>query len=276
MTREAQLVQGWFGVAEPEPGVYAIEEPFHEERVKSYLIVGTERALLLDTGMGVGDIRSVVRGLTNLPIVVVNSHAHWDHVGGNRLFAAESDILIHRAEAAALIQGVSNDRLRRAFTPEHLSGPLPPGFDVQTFAIPGTTPTGELHGGETIDLGGRSLAVIHAPGHSSGGILLHDEADGTLFSTDVAYPGELYCFADDADLDAYRRSMTRLAELALSLRAVYPSHGDSPMEPMLLPRMRDALDEIAAGREPDGIEDGIARYRYDGFSVLVAGGQVDR
>lgn len=276
VVRDAALAQRWFGVTEPEPGVHTIEEPLHRERVKSYLIVGMERALLLDTGMGVGDIRAVVRELTALPIVVVNSHAHWDHVGGNWQFAPESEILIHRAEAAALRGGVANDRLRRAFAPEHLTGPLPPGFDALTFAIPGTSPTRELDGGETIDLGGRSLTVIHAPGHSSGGIVLYDEANAALFSTDVAYPDALYCFAEDGDLDAYRRSMSRLAELARSLRAVYPAHGESPMAPSLLPRMRDALDEIASGRAPDEVVDGIARYGDDGFAVLVARGRVGR
>lgn len=270
MVQNAALLQGWFGVSEPEPGVYTIEEPLHEERVKSYLIIGADRALLLDTGMGVGDIHSVVRAVTALPVVVVNSHAHWDHVGGNRHFAAESDILIHRTEAPALKRGVANERLRRAFAPGHLSGPLPPNFDVRTFAIPGTSATRELVGGETIDLGERSLAVIHAPGHSAGGIVLHDETNGVLFSTDVAYPGELYCFGDDADLAAYRRSMTRLAALTRLLRAVYPSHGDSPMDPALLPRMRDALGEIAAGRHSNGIDHGVTRHGYDGFAVLVA------
>jgi glyoxylase-like metal-dependent hydrolase (beta-lactamase superfamily II) len=126
-----------------------------------------------------------------------------------------------------------------------------------------------LRGGERFDLGERALDVIHAPGHSPGGIVLLDRANGVLFSTDVAYPCALYAFGSQTDLAAYRRSMTLLADLAASLRAVYPSHCGSPMSPALLPAMRDALEAIAAGRPPDGVDGDRARHGCAGFSVLV-------
>lgn len=93
----------WFAVHEPEPGIFVIEEPHHVERVKSHLIVGDHRAILLDSGMGIGNIRNVVESLTKLPVTVVNSHAHWDHVGGNHRF---DEILIHPAEADELPKGI--------------------------------------------------------------------------------------------------------------------------------------------------------------------------
>lgn len=269
------LVQDWFAVTNPEPGIFTIEEPLHDEEVKSSLIVGTERALLIDTGMGVGDIRAVVESLTDRPITVVNSHSHWDHVGGNHLFEdGSTEIWIHAAERAELEAGVPAGELAEALAPEYLRGPLPPGFDPATFAIPPGRATGLLHGGEVFDLGGRALEVIHAPGHSPGGIVLLDRAGGVLFSTDVAYPCALYAFGRHADLTVYRRTMAMLAELAPSLRAAYASHCAGPMHPALLPRMRDALVEIAAGRAPESVTDEYARHEFDGFSVLVppAGG----
>lgn len=261
----ASLVQGWFEVRAPEPGVFTIVEPLHSEEVKSNLIVGDERAMLIDTGMGVGDIRGVVEGLTDVPVFVVNSHAHWDHIGGNWRF---DEIWIHEAEAERLPQGVGNERLRRAFAPEHLSGPLPATFDLSTATIPPSHPNGVLQGGEAFNLGGRTLEVIHCPGHSPGGIALFDSDSGVLFSTDVAYPCALYAFSDEADLEAYHRSLTRLALLAPVLRTVYPSHCASPMEPSLLPTMRDAVGEILAGRRPNRIDGGVAHHEFDGFSVL--------
>lgn len=75
MTDPQQLEQGWFDVRQPEPGVFVIEEPLHEERVNSFLVVGSDRAVLIDTGKGVGDIRALVEGLTDRPVTVVNSHA---------------------------------------------------------------------------------------------------------------------------------------------------------------------------------------------------------
>ncbi|MEA2527718.1 MAG: hypothetical protein QOF33_3842 [Thermomicrobiales bacterium] len=268
MTDSSTLIQAWFAVAEVEPGIFQIGEPLHDEDVKSYLVVGADRAVLIDTGTGIGDLRAVVDDLTDRPIAVVNSHAHWDHIGANWRF---TDIAIHRAEAERLSRGVGPEKLRRAFADEHLLGALPPGTDRDALTIPPSSATTLLDGGETIDLGGRRLDVIHAPGHSPGGIVLLDRGNGVLFSTDVAYPGALYCQFDDANLDDYRRSHYQLASLAPSLRAVYPSHNASPMEPGLLPRMSEALDDIAAGRTADTFTDGVACHLFDGFSVLVRG-----
>ena len=80
--RIVELVQDWFRVWEDRPGIWVIEEPLHSECVKSNLIVGRDRAVLIDTGMGVGDIRKLVMELTRLPVTVVQSHAHNDHIGG--------------------------------------------------------------------------------------------------------------------------------------------------------------------------------------------------
>lgn len=270
----AALEQGWFEVREPSPGTFVIGEPLHAEDVKSYLIVGDERALLLDTGTGAGDIRRLVEGLTDRSIVVVNSHAHWDHIGGNRWF---DEIWIHEAEADRLRTGVPNARLRRGFAPEQLRGPLPAGFDPATIEFPPTPPTGILQGGEAFNLGGRTLEVIHCPGHSPGGIVLLDIDDGVLFSTDVAYADALYAFSDDADLETYRASLERLALLTPVLRTVYPAHGPSPIDPAMLPAMRDAIVAILGGRLPDGKRsESVAVHEFDGFSVLVAAEDGDR
>jgi glyoxylase-like metal-dependent hydrolase (beta-lactamase superfamily II) len=259
------LVQGWFSVTAMEPGVFQIGEPLHEEDVNSTLVVGADRAVLIDTGMGIGDLSAVVASLTDRPVQVVNSHAHWDHIGANWRY---DQIAIHAAEADRLPVGVGSDRIARAFTARSLTGPLPEGTDVAKLTIPPSRATTILLGGETFDLGGRTLEVIHAPGHSPGGIVLLDRANGVLFSTDVAYPGPLYAFSDDVDFAVYQRTMTALADLAPSLRIAYPSHNGASMSPDLLPKMRDALNAIAEGRVPESIDGGIAHHQFTGFSVL--------
>jgi len=269
---EERLAQGWFEVRRPEPGVVTIVEPLHEEEVKAYLVSGSTRSVLIDTGMGVADIRSLVQGLTDLPLTVVNSHAHWDHIGGTHQFVGDAEILVHTAEAEDLERGITNDSLRRFLAPDRLRGAFPPGFDLSSAVIHGARPTRLLHGGEAIDLGGRTLEVLATPGHSPGGIVLLDRANGILFSTDAAYPGALYAQLDHSDLEAYRRTMHMLAELTPSLRTVYPSHDESPMDPMLLPAMADALDAIVRGRAPDEVSGLTARHLFDGFSVLTTAG----
>jgi glyoxylase-like metal-dependent hydrolase (beta-lactamase superfamily II) len=266
---QVELVQGWFRVTQPEPGILTIEEPLHEERVKSYLIEGGRRAVLLDAGMGVGDLGALVAELTALPVTLVVSHAHWDHVGGCHAFVGRSEILVHPEQADRLAEGVPAERMRRRL-PEGLLGELPAGFDLDRAAIPPVQATGHLLGGETLDLGGRALEVIAAPGHAPGLLALLDRATGVLFSTDAAYAGALYAQFPDSDLDAYRATLATLAALAPSLRTVYPAHGDSPMSPALLPAMRDSVEQVAAGRQPEAVADGVAHHQFAGFSVLVA------
>ena len=104
----ADLIQDWFRVWENTPGSWIIEEPLHCEQVKSYLVLGQERAALIDTGMGVGNIAQLVHQMTELPITVILSHAHNDHVGGAWQF---DNVGIHPSEADDLAKGQSAERL---------------------------------------------------------------------------------------------------------------------------------------------------------------------
>jgi glyoxylase-like metal-dependent hydrolase (beta-lactamase superfamily II) len=268
-TTPIATAQPWYAVRRAEPDIAIIEEPLHFEHVKSYLIEGDDRALLLDTGTGAGDMGALVAELTAKPVVVVLSHAHWDHVGGNRHF---DEIWIHEAEAGAptIVDGVPNARLRRAFAPELLTGPLPDGFDVETAAFPPTRLTGTFRDGHRFDLGGRVLEIIEGPGHSPGGISLLDRANGALFSADVAYAGVLYVY-DPADLPVYDASLRRLAGLVPDLTAVYPAHDASPIAPAMLEHIADGVDEVLDGRVPSRLEGDMARYDFDGFALQVWG-----
>jgi len=92
--------EDWFAVRELEPGIHLVCEPPH---VNSYLISGSAEAVLFDTGMGISDIKTIVCGLTDLPIRVVNSHHHFDHIGGNQLFSGGA---IHEAGAELVQQEI--------------------------------------------------------------------------------------------------------------------------------------------------------------------------
>jgi glyoxylase-like metal-dependent hydrolase (beta-lactamase superfamily II) len=259
------LEQEWFDLLPALPGTTIIAEPLHQELVQSFLIEGNDRAILLDTGMGIGDIRAIAESVTSLPLSVVNSHAHWDHIGGNWRF---DEIAIHPAEAEQLSKGGTNARLARWFTPKHLLGPLPAYVDLETYSIAPSSATQLLHDGDRIDLGGRELTVLHAPGHSPGGVVLLDELAGVLFSTDVAYPGPLYAYERD-EWPAYRATMRRLAALASSIDVVLPSHNGPAMEPSLLPLMDQAFADIDDGRIPDSVESETVTHRFDRFAVIV-------
>ena len=125
------VTDSWFEVYKPAPGVFAIYEPHQAEEVISYLIVGEKRALLFDTGMGISDIKKVTAELTKLPIIVLNSHTHDDHVGGNWEFATiygmDTDFTRKNAQG-------SRDDAQAEITPDQICGTLPKGFDAKAYA----------------------------------------------------------------------------------------------------------------------------------------------
>lgn len=260
-----RIYQEWFEVWEVDSGVFVIQEPLHAENVKSYLVTGTQRAVVIDTGMGVGDFSAVVRDLTSLPVMVVNSHAHWDHVGANWQF---DEIAIHRLEAGALASGRPNGDIRSKFGPGMLLGPLPAGTSIETVAVKPSAVTSLLEGGEWIGLGGRQLEVIHAPGHSPGGIVLVDRDARIMFSTDVVYAGAIYAQFGDSSLQDYVTSLKRLEAISVGMRALYPSHGATPVDPKIVPKMREAMEFVRDGRFPQSVSDGVEIHQFDGFSIL--------
>ncbi len=256
--------QRWFTVSEPLKDVFAIAEPLHPEHVRSYLVTGEERGVLIDTGTGIGDIRAIVEQLTDRPVSVITSHAHWDHIGGNWQF---DEIAIHPAEASGLDTFWATEALRESSRPDQLMGPLPPGVIWEDLEIRPSKPTAFLHGGETIDLGGVALDVIHAPGHSPGLLGFLDRKRALLLSTDIVYPGPLYAYDDDANIDDYVASLTMLAELSRDLHTVLPCHNGDSLDPAVIPRMRDAMIAVAEGRIAESTDEEKATHTFEGFSI---------
>lgn len=74
----------WFTIEKIDEKTIAISEYKHWYQLHSYLVIGSERACLIDTGLGVENIRKVVESLTDLPILVTTTHVHWDHIGSHR------------------------------------------------------------------------------------------------------------------------------------------------------------------------------------------------
>ncbi len=124
----------WFQVYRVGDGVFAICEPFQFQEVISYLILGAKGALLFDTGLGIGKIRPVVERLTPLPVTVINSHTHFDHVGGNADF--ERILAMDTAYTRANARGFSHEVLAGEVAPEALCRPLPAGADAQNLSDP--------------------------------------------------------------------------------------------------------------------------------------------
>ena len=215
-------------------------------------------------------IRPVVESLTTLPVVVVNSHTHYDHIGGNADFdsvlARDTDFTRQneRGNPHAVVAG---EVTREAVCLTHL-----PGFDTAGYAIRPWTPTGTIADGSTIDLGGRTIEVIATPGHTPDAVALLDRQAGLLWTGDTFYDGPIWLYFPGTDLDAYQRSIERLATLAPGLVKLFPAHNTPVAPPARLPELIRRFAEVRRGGvrgEPrDG---GLMEYRFDGlpFSFLM-------
>ncbi|HUA62624.1 MAG TPA: MBL fold metallo-hydrolase [Verrucomicrobiae bacterium] len=257
----------WFEVYQPAPSVFAIYEPHQWEETIGYLIVGEKRALQFDTGMGIGDIKKVTSGLTSLPLVVLNSHTHPDHVGGNWEFDTVHgmDTEFTRRNARG-----SREAAQAEIAPDHVCGSLPKGFDPKTYATRPWKISAYTRDGDRFDLGGRTIEVIATPGHTPDSISLLDRANGLLFTGDTYYPGTIYLSSPETDLDAYGASIHRLAALAPGLKLVLGAHNVPVAPPTVLQRLASAFDKVRAGKAtltPDS--PGNVIYKVDGFSFLM-------
>lgn len=258
----------WFAVYGVEAGVHALYEPFQVQEVISYLVQGDERALLFDTGMGLAPIRPVVEEITRLPVAVLNSHTHYDHMGGNAEFesilALDTDYGRHNA------RGWDHDTVAGEVAPEALCAERLPGFDPAAYRVRPFRATGIVADGHVIDLGGRRLEVLALPGHSPDSIGLLDREAGLLWSGDTFYEGEIWLYFPGTDLDAYARSVARLAGLAPHLKKILPSHNTPVASPTRLEELGRAFARVREGSvSPAPRENGRVEYAFDGFSFLM-------
>src|SRR5262249_32945096 len=118
----------WYVVYRAAENVIAIAEPRQFEETIGYLIVGRDRALLFDSGLGLVPIRPVVEELTRLPVTVVNSHTHFDHVGGNAEF--ETVLARDTDYTRANAQGFPHEKLAGEVEPASFCGAPPRGADL--------------------------------------------------------------------------------------------------------------------------------------------------
>ena len=258
----------WFEVYKVAPGTFAIYEPHQEEETISYLIVGTKQAVLFDTGMGLSSIRRVTTQLTSHPVVVLNSHTHNDHVGGNWEFSfvygMDTDFTRMNAKG-------SRADAQAEIAPGQICGDLPKTFNPQTYATKPWKISRFVHEGFKIDLGHRTVEIIGTPGHTPDAIALIDRANGMLFTGDTYYPAPIWLFRPETDMDAYVASAKRLAALAPQLKLVLGAHNIPVAQPDVLPKLVDAIQAVRAGKgEVKAEGPGKAMHTFEGFKFLLA------
>ncbi len=182
-----------------------------------YLVAGTEKAMLIDTGFGRADIMKVVRTLTPLPVVVVNTHGHPDHVGGNPQFA---EVHAHPADFEQI----------RFFSSQEQRANMGAGAQVpedqRWEPSPDQKPTTliPVEDGQVFDLGGRQLQVVAVPGHTPGGICLLDKDARLLISGDNNNTQEWMFLDQSTTMATYLKTLEALAARQ-DFDTLLPGHG---------------------------------------------------
>ena len=279
--------QGWFSVYRLPGAVYAIAEPQQFQEVNFFLICGRDRALLLDTGMGICPSRPLIEELYPGEIITVNCHCHFDHVGCNADFQpvyVYDDPVAKRIAARGLTKedvGPEVDEDMFQFGPPE--GFVPEEYKVNPYQII------PMEDGHIFDLGDRRVQVVHTPGHTNDHICLYEPDAGIFFTGDLAYLGAMYTHFDNeimgtGDLITYRDTMKKLVSELPEDTVFYCSHNDLVMEYPKFKEIAEAFDQVVeaeyhgkgASRKEgpaakghdygEAVEPDI--FEFDGFSIF--------
>jgi len=233
---EFGVLYQWFTVENVDDNTFVISENKHWEETHCYLLCGEKSALLIDTGLGVADIKKVVEQLTKLPICVVTTHVHWDHIGGHKYF---DNIAVYESEKSWLAEKFP---LPLAVVKQNLTCEqceFPKDFDVNSYEIFRGEPKMTLHDGQILDLGNRKIQVIHTPGHSPGHCCFYDLGNKYLFSGDLIYKGCLDAYYPTTDVLDFWKSIQKVENL--SINRILPAHHSLNISTEIIRKIDDAF-----------------------------------
>ena len=210
-------------------GLYALED----ERVRQFLVIGEERALLFDAGFADSGVLETVRSLTDQPIDVVMTHGDRDHSGGLVDFGC---CRMHEGD-----------------------WPLVAEMDVSL------SPLAE---GEVLACGGYRFRVIAIPGHTPGSLAFYDEEKGILLPGDtVQSGGPIYMFGPKRDLAGYIASLEKLERMIPASVTVLPCHSACPIDGSFIARDLADARALRDGKLPSEAHLSLPCRVYHGAAV---------
>ena len=213
-------------VREMCPGIWLMDEA-HE--ATGYLVVGKEKACMIDTMNGWNDLHQAVREITDRPVFVINTHGHPDHIFGNVYF---DEAYLHPADLELARSFTENPEFVRILEDRHQSMP----------------PFREIREGDVFDLGGRHLEVWEIPGHTPGGILLLLREERILFTGD-SVNHHLWMQLDGCvPMRTFVKNLDRILFLEKEADRILHGHADDFDDISLLRCLRDGAEDLADGQ----------------------------
>ncbi len=201
--------------------------------VYMYLLEGEKEALLIDTGYGSFDLRKTVSELTGLPVTVLLTHGHLDHIGACAQF---DKVLLHKDDIDCYRLHCS-EKERSFFSLD------------EGFPYPKSVPELIDEHWQT-DLGKRKISLIHAPGHTPGCICVLDQDKRLLFSGDVSCKGNvLLCMKYSLSVNDYVKGIGNILKREKDFDQIWPSHHEKPLDKTILYQFIEAAELILSNRE---------------------------
>ena len=215
---ETEKANSWFKAKRVADGVWCIDDKGNDNM---YLVEGKEKALLIDTGIGVAKLSDFVKTLTRLPVIVVNTHGHPDHAGSNNQFKAA---YAHPLEFDAIRQ-MAGGGSRKNFESMTKGSSA---ADIVSIEEASKMPPAQLlplKDHQVFDLGNRKLEVIETPGHTPGEIVLLDSANKLVFTGDNDNMLVWLFLPTCTPLEIYLQSLEKLRRREGEFNTILPGHG---------------------------------------------------
>jgi glyoxylase-like metal-dependent hydrolase (beta-lactamase superfamily II) len=211
---KAHFIDDWYAVEQVDEASFIIGEPKSSQYNSSYLLVGKERALLIDAGSGerpanIRSMRALAESLSGKPVELMLSHFHFDHTGD--LDAFDGALVPATPELQARALGA---RLRINAT-ESLTGAR--DMRIERWIVPGGK----------IELGGRSIEVRSTPGHAQESVTFIDRERRLVFAGDLLYQhlGGLVAFLPGSDIGVYAEEIGKLLNMTGDGYRYFGAHG---------------------------------------------------
>lgn len=246
----------WYKTSIVANGVIGINE---NNMDTMYLIEGSEKALLLDTGWGIGNLAALIHSLTDLPVTVIHTHGHIDHVSGAWQFG---DILIPYEDEYLLAQ--SYNMQERQFHHEVMLSEYIKGSEADRWINAKLGHVKAVRPDSEFELGDRRIIMHHFPGHTRGSAVFFDENNGLLFTGDSIFEGTHWLHTEDsAPLDTYFKSLRSLISYRTKIKMLLPAHGKTPVNPGIIEENTSGVQDIL-----DGKLTGIPTQNHAGQGLL--------
>jgi len=214
-----------------------------DNKVRFFLLAGTEKALLIDSGMNTPNAKQIAESITKLPIMLLNTHADPDHISGNGSFdyfymhPDEEDVYRSHGGLGTILPVKDND---------------------------------------IIDLGNRPLKIFFIPGHTPGSIAVLDINNRVLISGDSIQDGNIFMFKKHRNMPLYVESLKKLSMYTDEFDTIYPSHGSFPVYPGLIASLIEGAEQIIGGTAKGKVVDMFGtpvmlyKFPYAGFLCDIA------